>query len=117
MRRIAYSCFMVVALAVGAVVGVRIVHDRGAIGSVHVGETHVGVDLNGFSPNAIQIPAGTTVTWTFDDGIEHNVVGDDGLASPELRHGTYAHTFTTPGTYDYHCSLHPIMQGRVIVTS
>jgi len=48
--------------------------------------------------------------------------GGGGGAAPELSSGnfsagTYSHKFTTAGTYLYHCSLHPNMQGTVIVSA
>ena len=41
----------------------------------------------------------------------------DGFNSGEpQRSGSFAHTFATPGSYDYVCTLHPQMTGRVVVT-
>lgn len=69
-----------------------------------------------FSPPAIEVPAGTTVTWQFDDGsVPHNVTGK-GFASPNLTHATWSHRFDRPGTYSYRCTLHVNMVGRVVVT-
>lgn len=74
-----------------------------------------------FSPPVISIPAGTTVTWTFadidEDGmpVDHNVVFDD-VASEVMATGTYQITFDEIGSYDYVCTLHSYMEGRVIVT-
>src|SRR5271169_4379955 len=60
-----------------------------------------------FNPSTITIRAGQTVQWNFDDnGIAHNVLGDDGLETADLTSGTYRHTFTHAGTFSYHCSLH-----------
>ena len=39
-----------------------------------------------------------------------------GFQSEVMREGTFTHTFSTPGTYDYTCTLHGQMKGRVIVT-
>lgn len=69
-----------------------------------------------FQPAAVQVPAGTTVTWEWDDGdVVHDVAGD-GFASELKADGEFAHTFDTPGTYAYECTVHPGMVGRVIVT-
>lgn len=69
-----------------------------------------------FQPVAVQVPAGTTVTWEWDDGdVVHDVAGDD-FASELKADGEFAHTFDTPGTYAYECTVHPGMVGRVIVT-
>jgi plastocyanin len=69
-----------------------------------------------FQPPAIEVPAGTEVTWRFDDGsVPHNVKGD-GFASKNQTDGTFAHTFDRPGEYRYTCTLHAGMDGRVVVT-
>lgn len=74
-----------------------------------------------FEPSVIQVPAGTTVTWHFedtDDGehVPHNVVGK-GFASAVLSEGTYSYTFGEPGSYLYTCTLHAFMDGRVEVVA
>jgi plastocyanin len=81
------------------------------------GVTEVVAKDNRFSPAAIQVPAGTEVTWTFADGlVPHNVVGEGwGIEDPQ-RSGTFRHAFQRPGTYDYACTLHQGMTGRVAVT-
>jgi plastocyanin len=69
-----------------------------------------------FNPAAIEIPAGTTVTWRFQDGaVPHDVKGD-GFESKTQSSGTYRHRFDAPGTYAYRCTLHAGMKGRVVVT-
>jgi plastocyanin len=71
-----------------------------------------------FSPASIQVPAGTEVTWSFQDGpVPHNVQGDGWGSGDPQRSGTFRHTFGRPGTYDYTCTVHPRMRGRVVVTA
>ncbi len=115
MKRVAQGLLGVLALTAAVIAGVVVYHQHSSIGAPVAGATEVTVDLDGFSPRAVEVAVGTTVTWRFDDNIEHDVAGD-GFRSPRMRHGTWSHTFTEPGTYDYKCSLHPIMRGRVIVT-
>lgn len=71
-----------------------------------------------FSPQSITVKAGTTVTWTNNDSVSHTVTGDNGgPGSSGLSNGqSYSYTFTTPGTYTYHCTIHPMMKGTVVVT-
>ncbi|HEY6736422.1 MAG TPA: cupredoxin family copper-binding protein [Candidatus Saccharimonadia bacterium] len=73
-----------------------------------------------FSPAGLTVKAGTTVTWKNEDSVSHNVVETDGQAGPSsgtLANGqTYSFAFSTPGTYHYHCSIHPSMTGTVTVT-
>lgn len=70
-----------------------------------------------FSPQAAMIKKGTTVTWTNQDSVSHTVTSDSGaFASGQLSNGgTFSQTFNTAGTFDYHCSNHPSMKGRIIV--
>jgi amicyanin len=71
---------------------------------------------NAFAPGTIRVRAGATVTWTNRDSVPHNVTFMNGGASGTLGQGqSYSHTFTQPGTYDYHCTFHPGMIGRVVV--
>jgi plastocyanin len=68
-----------------------------------------------FRPPAIQVPAGTEVTWRLDDGsVPHNVKGE-GFASRNQTKGTFAHRFDRPGEFRYTCTLHAGMDGRVVV--
>lgn len=70
-----------------------------------------------FTPNTVTISAGSTVTWTNNDPMSHSVIGDNGgPKSTTLSNGqSYSYTFNTPGTYTYHCGIHPSMKGTVVV--
>jgi amicyanin len=71
-----------------------------------------------FDPAQITIKAGEQVTWTNGDAMGHDIVSDSGEAfkSEILATGqSFSHTFSTPGTYQYHCGVHPSMNGKVIV--
>jgi plastocyanin len=72
-----------------------------------------------FDPEDIVVAAGGTVTWTWNGVEDHNVTFDSPSIpdSPTQATGTYAATMpNTPGTYAYHCSVHPIaMTGSVEV--
>ena len=81
----------------------------------------VSVDISNyaFSPATLTVPAGTTVTWTNEDTAPHTVTSKSGgtLNSPTLNKGdSWSFTFTTPGSYEYFCAIHPDMVGTVIVT-
>jgi len=80
-----------------------------------IGVDQVSVQDDKFSPRVIQVTQGTTVTWTWDAGRDHNVAGE-AFQSELQREGTFAHTFTTPGSFRYLCTLHGGMTGAVIVT-
>ncbi|MBA2528680.1 MAG: cupredoxin domain-containing protein [Euzebyales bacterium] len=101
---------IVLAAGVG-VVGGAIAGD--AVAVVSDGPATVTLRDLEFQPADLQVPAGTSVTWEWADGeIEHDVVAD-GFASDLKAEGTFSHTFGTPGTYAYRCSIHPTMTGTV----
>ncbi len=74
-----------------------------------------------FSPAALTVPAGSTVTWTNQDTAPHDVKTTSAPAafhSPMLnKGGSWSFTFTTPGTYAYVCTVHPNMTARIVVTA
>jgi plastocyanin len=71
-----------------------------------------------FSPAIVTIKAGTTVTWTNRDQDPHTVTAMSGpFHSSTLDTGqSFQHTFTTPGHFDYLCTIHPFMTATVVVT-
>ena len=80
-----------------------------------------GYGTFGFKPGTLSIKTGSTVTWTDNTSAPHTVTSDAG--DPAAFNGslggngaTFSFTFTTPGTYKYHCSIHPYMTATVIVT-
>ncbi len=75
-----------------------------------------------FSPASLTIKAGTTVTWKNTTAAPHTVTSDDGKSfdsgssnpiSPQS--GTFSFTFTTAGTFAYHCAIHPTMKATIVV--
>jgi plastocyanin len=65
------------------------------------------------------VPAGTRVTWVNRDDVPHTVTSaekprrfNSGTLDTD---GQFTHLFTTPGTYEYFCAVHPKMTGKVIV--
>ena len=70
-----------------------------------------------FSLPTVTVPAGATVTWVNHDDDAHTVVSTTALfRSPGLdTDDSYSYRFTKPGTYQYFCTLHPLMVGTVIV--
>ena len=78
-----------------------------------------------FVPDILTVPKGTTVTWTNGDSTLHTVTsgspeaGNSGseFDSSYLAAGkTFQHPFNTAGTFDYYCTLHPFMKGKVVVS-
>ena len=80
-----------------------------------------------FVPDTLTVSKGTTVTWTNGDTTLHTVTsgspesGNSGTGtefdSSYLAAGkTFQHQFSIPGTFEYYCTLHPYMKGKVVVT-
>lgn len=70
-----------------------------------------------FNPATLTVKGGDTVTWTNEDGVNHNVVADDksfdtGVIEPGK---TGSVTFSKAGTFAYHCSIHPTMKATIVV--
>jgi len=92
--------------------------DGGAADAAPVtGVTKVAARDNRFTPPAIQVAAGTAVTWSFEDGlVPHDVSGEGWSSGDPRRKGSFTHTFDRAGTYPYRCTVHDGMRGRVVVT-
>jgi plastocyanin len=77
----------------------------------------VGMDHSTFIPGEITVAPGTTVTWVNNETMPHTVVDSNkGFRSKTLvKDASFSFTFTTAGDYDYVCSIHPNMKGKVIV--
>jgi amicyanin len=80
-------------------------------------DAEVTIDNFTFSPQTLTIKAGTKVTWTNRDDIPHTVASTTkAFKSPALdTDDSYSFAFTTAGSYEYFCSLHPHMTGTIVV--
>ena len=76
------------------------------------------IDNHAYAPATLTVAAGATVTWKNDDDTAHNVrATDKSFASGALdTDETYSHSFAIPGEYEYFCTLHPYMVGKIVVT-
>ena len=68
-----------------------------------------------FQPTPLTVPAGTTVTWTNMDSVNHQIKSTTFNSAPLAQGQTYSFTFSAVGTYDYSCAIHPSMHGQIIV--
>ncbi len=80
----------------------------------------VTVEIKNFSfnPATLNIKVGTKVTWVNNDSTSHTVTSDSDnlLNSSTLSPGqSFSFTFTKAGTTNYHCRIHPMMTGSVVV--
>ena len=79
----------------------------------------VDIDNFAFTPAALTVTVGTTVTWKNEDDSPHRIGDKDGtFKSAALdTDDTFSHTFAAPGEYPYICTIHPYMAGTIIVKS
>ncbi len=86
-------------------------------GSNGPGPNEVFIKNMAFYPSTLTISRNTTIKWTNKDAVNHTVTSDTDLFdSGIISNGvTYSHTFTTSGTFKYHCTPHPSMTATVIV--
>ena len=81
--------------------------------------TTINIKDSLFQPSTLTMPVGTKVEWHNQDGVQHSVTSDikglfdSGVLNPGKK---FDFTFKTPGSYGYHCSIHPGMQGTITVT-
>jgi len=70
-----------------------------------------------YVPSEITVPAGTTISWTNDDATIHTVTEQDGFFDSGIMSpgSIWEYTFDIASEFDYYCSLHPFMTGKVIV--
>ena len=77
----------------------------------------VTIDNFTFAPTPLAVPKGSTVQWTNKDDIPHTVVDANGKFKSKVldTDDRWTYTFTEAGSFEYFCSLHPHMTGKVIV--
>jgi len=77
----------------------------------------VSVQLAAFAPSQVDALPGETVQWTNVSPRVHTVTSNTGaFGTDELLPGAvFAQRFDVPGTYAYHCTIHPEMTGEIDV--
>jgi plastocyanin len=105
---------LVVALLLGPAVGAMLAF--GAVAAQDASNV-ITIDNFTFSPKELTVAVGTTVKWVNRDDIPHTIVEKKmTFRSKALdTDDSYSFTFTSAGTFDYFCGLHPHMVGQVIV--
>lgn len=110
-------------LAVGLSTGQAFVYAQGV--SVTIQPNSATLGDKAYVPNPVEVKVGESVTWTNDDSQIHTAtsgavgaedsgsVFDSGILSPKA---TFDFTFDTAGEYDFYCTLHPQMFGKVVVS-
>jgi plastocyanin len=77
----------------------------------------IDIDNFKFGMASIDVVVGTTVIWTNHDDVPHTVVSSKKIfKSPPLDTGeAFSHTFNEAGTFEYYCSVHSRMTGKIVV--
>jgi plastocyanin len=77
----------------------------------------ITIDNFTFTPPELTVAVGTTVKWINHDDIPHLVVNKDKVFRSNAldTDDSYSFTFTSAGTFEYFCGLHPQMVGKVVV--
>ena len=107
-------CLLVAGLVVSPFAPARVLHAHAATSSVQILK-------DPYTPQALSVAVGDTVTWTNADtttGNGHTVTssGRGPLKSSSMSQGgSFSYTFTSAGTFAYYCAIHPDMTGTVTV--
>jgi len=89
-----------------------------AASAVPASVTEIVIDNFAFAPKVLTVPVGASVTWRNKDDVPHKIQSADKRFDPSPlldTKATYTTRFTKAGEYRYFCSLHPVMQGTIIV--
>jgi plastocyanin len=103
----------VLGIVVGSVLAAGVLFARAAGPS-----STVSIDNFTFAPRTLKIKTGTTVTWINRDDIPHGIASSNNAFAKSKTLDTdnsYSFIFTTPGTYQYFCYIHPHMVGSIVV--
>ena len=86
------------------------------------GAAEIAIENFAFAPATLTVAPGTSVTWNNHDEEPHNIVNVPAAGQPRVFRSQavdggekYSFVFNQPGTYSYICSIHPHMQGTIVV--
>jgi plastocyanin len=112
--RFAIGRDVIVAMLIGPLIGAML-----AVAAVTAQDTTnvIAIDNFTFTPPELTVAVGTTVKWVNHDGTPHLVVNKDKVFRSKAldTDDSYSFTFTSVGTFEYLCGLHPQMVGKVVV--
>src|SRR3954453_7991830 len=118
-KRILMIAVVIAALGIGlAACGGRDSPPAPAQAPAATGDAKVSVQDNTFTPGALKVKSGTTVTFTNEGGVAHTVTATDGadFDSGSLAPGkTFTFVAAGHGKCTYVCTIHPGMQGTIEV--
>jgi plastocyanin len=99
--------------------GLALIHVNNQFGApdAPIKPTQVSIDNFSFSPQSVEVLAGTTVTWINHDDVPHTIkdTAQQFKSNTLDTDDTFSFTFTKPGEYSYFCGIHPHMLGKIVV--
>jgi plastocyanin len=109
-----------VALAIVAF-GLALAGLRGTVASA--GETAqtsrtaaVDIDHFAYHPPTLRIAKGSTVAFSNSSGVTHTATRAGSFSTGRIKPGeSISIRFKQPGTFAYHCTIHPFMHGKIVV--
>jgi plastocyanin len=98
-------------------IGMMFMLSSGLVARADDANANVGIANFAFTPAALTVKSGETVTFENRDGTIHSIVGVGGFfrSKPLDTEDKFSFTFDKPGEYSYFCGLHPYMKGKVVV--
>ncbi len=80
------------------------------------GSSTVTIDHFKYSPTPLHVSKGATVVFSNTSRIKHTATRNGSFNTGKIKPGhSVSVRFTAPGTYAYHCQIHPEMHGKIIV--
>jgi plastocyanin len=103
----------------GAAIGIALALALSVAPAVLAADHTVDIAGFAFAPQSITIHVGDSVTWANADAQGHTATADDGSWQTGTISGNTSKslTFTTAGTFAYHCSIHQQMTATLVVTA
>ena len=89
--------------------------DQGSQPGQQVASNAINIQNFSFTPQTLTVKTGTTVVWTNNDSTVHQIKSATFNSSQLSKGQTFSFTFNDKGTFDYICSIHPSMTGKIIV--
>jgi plastocyanin len=100
-----------------AVALIAVLLPASARGGARVASNHTVILKNlRFNPETLRIHRGERVTWKWEDGsTPHNLKSHSFRGASTRAHGSFTVRFTRAGTFNYRCTLHSFMTGKIVV--
>ena len=84
--------------------------------NIEVKPNEIIIDNFAFTPQELIINSWTTIIWKNNHNVVHTIVSQNLFESKTLKKwDEFTFTFNSPGEYNYYCSIHPSMRGRIII--